>query len=400
MKMTHKQPSATGEKQSEDPTTMEVRPPNPQQSRPAPPPQIPAMVPLDALAAYLRQQDPNRDWTTTLAGFGQIGGMPAIQTPAPEILTTVNPPTTVPTSSVPTSKKSSPTATTPSKSETTSPVHPQIKPIDAIPLSSYQDPYIGEIEEGEAEGREGEAEGREGEAEGSEKGGDKSEETPVTKTTPQEEGKGEIDLNETAKKQGLMTDDEFQSILNRVHRGETSANEMAEGMDLASQAVGEASRRGGRDKQPEEERQKSETPQFEAKEGEKGAEKEAEVQPEEPETIAPTVSKPKQVKRKLVLKNDPKAKRQKPKRVSQRCLGKWTSSKAGANIAADAVEISSEDERTTPTKPGEEPSTTSQEEAPMATGMVPPTLVDQEEEADKVAEGLDLEVSRSRGDDR
>ena len=81
------------------------------------------------------------------------------------------------------------------------------------------------------------------------------------------------------------------------------------------------------------------------------------------------------VKRKLVLKEDPKAERQKPKQVSQRCLGKWTSNKV-ANTAADAVEISSEDERTTLTKPGEEPSTTSQKDAPMATGTVSSTPID------------------------
>ncbi|XP_047943035.1 myb-like protein X [Salvia hispanica] len=128
-------------------------------------------------------------------------------------------------------------------------------------------------------------------------------------------------------------------------------------------------------KQPEEERQETETHKSEERNDEKETVEEAEVQPEEPETIAPTVSKPKPVKRTLVLKNDPKEERQKLKRVSQRCLGKWTSNKAGANTAADAVEISSEDEVA-------------------EAGANTPN--NQEEEADKVAKGLDL-ASKSVG---
>ena len=220
-----------------------------------------------------------------------------------------------------------------------------------------------------------------------------------------------------AKKQRLMTDDEFQSVLGGANRIVINTDGVAEVLDLASQAVGEGEasivaeesegvvhqpveemreKQTEEVKQPEEEKQKSETPQSVAREDEKEAEKEAEVQPEKPETIAPTVSRPNLFKRKLVLKSDPKEERQKPKRVSQRCLEKWTSNKTGENTAADAVDISSEDERTTPTKPGEEPSTTSQEDAPVATGTVPPTPNDQKEEADKVAEGLDL-ASKSVG---
>ena len=63
------------------------------------------------------------------------------------------------------------------------------------------------------------------------------------------------------------------------------------------------------EKQTEEEGLKSATPQSEAREGEKETEEEVKVQPEEPEAIVPTVSKPKAVMRKLVLKNDPKAER-------------------------------------------------------------------------------------------
>ncbi|XP_047949304.1 titin-like [Salvia hispanica] len=389
----------TSEKKSEDPTTMEARPLSTQRSQPAPPPQIPTMVPLDALATYLRQQEPNRDWTATLAGFGQIGGVPAIPTPTPEIATTVNPPTTTPTSSNPTSKKISPTATAPSEPSNPSPRQLQTEPLDVSPLSAYQDPNWGETEEKDSEGRV------------SEGGEDKSEETPIAEPVTQEAEREEIDLNEMARKQGLLTDDEFHSVLGGGDKIVINTEGVAEVLNLASQAVGEGEasivaeesegvvhqpvQEMGVEqtegvKQPEEERQETETHKSEERKDEKETEEEAEVQPKEPETIAPTVSKPKPVKRKLVLKNDPKEERQKPKRVSQRCLGKWTSNKAGANTAADAVEISSEDERATPTKPGEEPSTTSREDAPMATGTVSSTPNDQEEEADKVAEGLDL----------
>ncbi|XP_047943031.1 triadin-like [Salvia hispanica] len=186
-----------------------------------------------------------------------------------------------------------------------------------------------------------------------------------------------------------MTDDDFQSILNGENRRDMGADKMAEGLDLASQAVGEgepsrvANEPKGVVHQPvdevaekqteEEEEPKSATPQSEPREGEKESEEEVEVQPEGPETIAPTMSKSKAVKRELVFK-------------------------AGANTAVDAVEIHSEDERATPTKPGEEPLKTSQEDALSATRTTPPTPNDQEEEAEKVAEGLDL-ASKSVGQD-
>lgn len=82
-------------------------------------------------------------------------------------------------------------------------------------------------------------------------------------------------------------------------------------------------------------------------------EKDTEVPTEEPESVAPRITKPKAVKRRLVLKDDPKAERQKHKRVSQWCLGRGMFRKAGANTASDAVVISTEGERTTPTKPEE-----------------------------------------------
>ena len=160
-------------------------------------------------------------------------------------------------------------------------------------------------------------------------------------------------------------------------------------MDLTSQAVGkgeatkEAERSEGVAHQSVEEKTDEQPKRAEQLEEER-------QDPETHQEEASVVTKPEPVKRRLVLKNDPKAERQKPQRVSQRCLGKWKSNNAGANTAADAVEVSSEDEKTTPTKPGEEPSNASQEDTQMATGTVSATPTDQEENTDKVAEGLDL----------
>ncbi|XP_042056241.1 translation initiation factor IF-2-like [Salvia splendens] len=213
-----------------------------------------------------------------------------------------------------------------------------------------------------------------------------------------------------------MTDEEFEALLNEVNRMEDGTAKMAEGQDLASEAVGEGEEAGTRndpeglahqpvdeveERQTREEEPKSVTLQPEAGESDTHIEKdETVVRTEEPEPVAPPVSKPKAIKRKLVLKSDPKAERSKPKRVLQRCLGKWTSSKAKANTAADAVEVSSEEEEmTTPTKPGEESvSATNLEDASTATEVVTPTPSDQREETDKMAEGLDLE-SESVGHD-
>ncbi|XP_047948987.1 PH domain-containing protein DDB_G0287875-like [Salvia hispanica] len=378
----------TGEDLPEARATAESRPPSPQRSQPTPTTQIPAMVPLDALAAYLRQQDPNKDWTATLAGFSLTGGMPVTPNPTPTA-TTVNPPTTTPKTSNPTSEKTSPTVTAQSEPSHLSPIHQQTEPLDVSPLSAYQDPNWGETEEKDS-GR-GVSEGEK----------DEAEEIMATEATADEAEKEEIDLNEMAKRQGLMTDDEFQAVLSKGDRIVVNPEGVAEVLDLASQAVG-----------------RGETT-MEADESEgvvhQSVEKMTEEQPskadkleeerQEPETHheeASVVTKPKPIKRRLVLKNDPKVERQKPQRVSQRCLGKWKSNKAGANTAADAVEVSSDDEKTTPTKPGEKPSTTSQEDAQKETGTVSSTPTDQKGEADKVVEGLDLasESSRSGGGGR
>ncbi|XP_047943089.1 uncharacterized protein LOC125189913 [Salvia hispanica] len=372
-KATSNPTSTTGDNPLEVRATAESRSPSPQQSQPTPTPQIPAMVPLDALAAYLRQQDPNKDLTATLAGFSLTGGMPAIPSPTPTA-TTVNPTITTPNTSNPTSEKTSTAANT--QSEPSNP-------------SAYQDPNWGETEERESEGKESEGEK------------DEAEEITATETRAKEAEREEIDLNEMARKQGLMTDDEFQSVLGGGDRIVVNPERVAEVLDLTSQAVGRGETAMGADesegvihqsveemregqteeaKKIEEERQEPEIHQsMEVKE----TEEETETQPEE----TSIVSKPKPVKRRLVLKNDPKAERQNPQRVSQRCLGKWKSNKAGANTAANAVEASSEDEKTTPTKPGEEPSKTSQKDTQMARRTVSSTP---KEDADKVVEGLDL----------
>ncbi|XP_047943065.1 proline-, glutamic acid- and leucine-rich protein 1-like [Salvia hispanica] len=255
------------------------------------------MVPLDAQAAYLRQQDPNKDWTATLAGFSLTGGMPAIPSPTPTA-TTVNPPITTPNTSNPTSEKTSPTTTAQSEPSNLSPKHQQTESLDVSPLSAYQDPNWGETEE-----REREEKVREDEK-------DKAEETTATETRAEEAEREEIDLNEMAKKQGLMTDDKFQSVLGGGDRIVVNPEGVAEVLNLASQAGGREETAMGADesegvvhqpveemregqteeaKKTEEERQEPETHQSEEKK-----ETEGEAEMKEQKTEAPIVSKPKQ----------------------------------------------------------------------------------------------------------
>ncbi|XP_042035108.1 uncharacterized protein LOC121781436 [Salvia splendens] len=302
-----KPPSTRRDETPEFQPPTEERPPNPQPQEPIP--QAPVMVSLNALAAFLRQQDPNKDWAAALAGFSQVRG---------------------------------------------------------------------------------EGEGKASEEQKSREEEDESERTPVAEPVPKK-WKG-IDLNETSRKQGLMTDEEFEALFNEVTRMEDGTAKMAEGLDLASEAAGEG-----------EETRTRNDPEGLAHQPVDEVE-ERQTREEEPEPVAPPVSKPKAGKRKLVLNSDPKAERPQPKRVSQRCLGKWTSSKAKANTAADAVEVSSEEEMTTPTKLGEESLSeesllaTNLEDASTATEVVTPTPSDQREETDKMAEGLDL-ASESVGHD-
>ncbi|XP_042038338.1 uncharacterized protein LOC121784243 [Salvia splendens] len=145
-----------------------------------------------------------------------------------------------------------------------------------------------------------------------------------------------------------MTDEEFQALLYEVNRTEDGTATMAEGLDLASRAV-----EGG-----------------EKDDGENNSEGLAERPVDEVGTLGQN---------------------SKPKRVSQRCLGKWASSKAKVNTAADTVEILSEEEGTTPTKPGEGSlPATDLEDTAVATEAVSQTPSDQGEETTQMAEGSDL----------
>ncbi|XP_047943085.1 uncharacterized protein LOC125189908 [Salvia hispanica] len=222
-KATVNRASTAGGASSEPQTAAESRPPSPQRAQPPPTTQIPAMVPLDALAAFLSQQDPNRDWAATLAGFGLTGGVPATSNPTPTI-TTENPPTTTPKTLIPTSENISPTIAAQAEPSHPSLTH-QTEPLDVSPLSAYQDPNWGETEdkksgEGASESEKGEAE----EIRATEKKIDVAEE--------------EIDLNETARKQGIMTEEEFQAVLGKGDRIVVNPEGVAEVLDLASQAVG------------------------------------------------------------------------------------------------------------------------------------------------------------------
>ncbi|XP_042035188.1 neurofilament medium polypeptide-like [Salvia splendens] len=97
---------------------------------------------------------------------------------------------------------------------------------------------------------------------------------PTAEPIPQEAAREEIDLNETAKKQGLMTDDEFQAILDGVNQREDDTTTMVEDLDLTSRAVGE--------EEPE-----LETPQTEVGESDEHIEEELVPRAEVPEPVAP-----------------------------------------------------------------------------------------------------------------
>ena len=99
------------------------------------------------------------------------------------------------------------------------------------------------------------------------------------------------------------------------------------------------------------------------------------------------------------MKDDPRAPRQKPTRISQRCLGSGVIGKAGGNTASSAVEISSEDEKDASTKTEEESlPADDQKDIPTETEVVPPTPTDQEgrtspqtkDDIAEMAEDLDL----------
>ena len=216
--------------------------------------------------------------------------------------TTMNPPITTPDTSNPTSEKTSPTTTAPSAPFNPSPEHQQTEPLDVSPLSAYQDPNWGETED----------KGGGGKASESKK--DEAEEIRATEADIDAE-KEEIDLNETARKQGIMTEEEFQAVLGKGDRIVVNPEGVAEVLDLASQAVGKG--------ETTKEAEKSEVVVHQSVEERTDEQPEKAEQPEEegqePDTHhgeASVVTKPKPVKRRLVLKNDPKAERKKPQRVS------------------------------------------------------------------------------------
>ncbi|XP_042023051.1 translation initiation factor IF-2-like [Salvia splendens] len=194
-KITSEKPTSNRREETpESQPTMEEQPPNPQP--PEPTPQAPTMVSLDVMTEFLRQQEPSRDWEAELAGFSRIGGKwsmtggtPAVPASEPNVQPTAQPPTSIPTSSTIVPERKPPSVTEPSESAQT----PQRSDsMDVDPISAY---YDSEPEEREARRRKEEK---------SQKGGDEPE-----KTIPQETAREEIDLNETARKQGLMTDEEF-----------------------------------------------------------------------------------------------------------------------------------------------------------------------------------------------
>ncbi|XP_042029890.1 histone-lysine N-methyltransferase 2D-like [Salvia splendens] len=273
----------------------EERPPNPQPQEPVP--QTPAMVSLNTLAEFLRLQDPNKDWAAALAGFSQVGRESSrtgetliVPTPETNVQPTMHPPTFIPTSSTIPPERRSPSTTAPSEYSEPS---PPIEPMDVDPLSAYydSDPEVTDGKEGEEKRSRGE--------------GDESERTPLAETVPHRMGREELDLNETVRKQCLMTDEEFEALLNEVTRMEDDTTKMAEGLDLASEAVGEGEEASTRndpeglaqqpdveveERQTREEEPKSVTPQPEAGESDTYIEKdETVVQTGVPEPVASPV---------------------------------------------------------------------------------------------------------------
>ncbi|XP_042005873.1 MAP7 domain-containing protein 1-like [Salvia splendens] len=286
-----KTPSTRREETPESQQPTEERPSNSQPQEPSP--QAPAMVSLNALTEFLRQQDLNKDWAAALAGFSQIGGGASMTGEAPAV-----PPTSIPTSSTIPPERESPSATTPPEPSEPTQTPQQSDSMDIDPISAYYDSDPGERE------------ARRREEQKSQEGGDELERMSVAESTPQEMEREEIDLNETARKQGLMTDEEFEALLSQVTRMDDDTATMAEGLDLASGAVGEG---GGANtgnssedqvNQPEDEREEeteSITPQTEARGSDAQIEEEKAVaRTEVPEPVAPPVIKPKAVKQKLV----------------------------------------------------------------------------------------------------
>ncbi|XP_042065454.1 zinc metalloprotease ZmpB-like [Salvia splendens] len=284
-------------------------PPNPQPS--APTQQAPSMISLDAMSEFLRLQDPTRNWAAELANFSQIRGQGNITAPS-EI-----PPAPV-SHAEEQSEEGSSSATSPS--ETSVP--------DSVELDVVAAYYDSDPEERKK---------RTSHEDTTHEGSGETERTPTVGTVRQERVREEIDLNESAQKRSLMTDTEFESIVEEVNRREDTAL-MVEGLDLASRSVGGVEKAvtgttqeghtsqsvEGKEEVHEEEKEPEPVdPRVEVGGGRmQVGEEEPAAEIPEPEPEAPPVVKPKPIKRSLILKADPKADRPKPQRVSHRCLGK------------------------------------------------------------------------------
>ncbi|XP_042016173.1 predicted GPI-anchored protein 58 [Salvia splendens] len=149
-----KTPSTRREETPESHPPLGERPPNPQPQEPIP--QAPAMVSLNALAEFLRQQDPNRDWATALAGFSQVGGKlsttgeaPAVPAAEPIVQPIVQPPTSIPISSAIPPERESPSATTPPEPSEPSQTPQQSDSMDIDPISAYYESDSRELQRGE-----------------------------------------------------------------------------------------------------------------------------------------------------------------------------------------------------------------------------------------------------------
>ncbi|XP_042027087.1 cyclic nucleotide-gated cation channel beta-1-like [Salvia splendens] len=305
-------PSTRHERTPEPQQLREEPPPNPQPSEQAPP--APPMVSLDTMAEFLRLQDPTRNWATELANFNLARGQGRVTGANPTVAISVTsaqptsplPSTILISSTIPQGENPLVEATTSEPAES-SPTHQEMEPMEVEAIAAY---YDSDPEE-RSERLRKEKQDREG--------GGIVEETPVVEPVRQEIVREEIDLNESARKRNLMTDTEFEAIVEEVTRREEGTASMPEGQ--VSQSIGETE--GVQDEVRE-----TEPVDFQPEAGDDEMQVEEErpaTEIQESEPVAPPVIKPKAVKRKLVLKGEPKARQPKPQ--SQRCLGKWAASK-------------------------------------------------------------------------
>ncbi|XP_042032300.1 uncharacterized protein LOC121779008 [Salvia splendens] len=341
-------------------------PPHPQPS--APTQQAPPMISLDAMAEFLRLQDPTRNWAAELASFSQIreqGSMtaasPAVAISVTSAHPTVQPPPTIPVPLTIPQEKNPFVEAAIAETEELSPVDQETESLDDKAISAHYDERAERLRK-ENQDREG---------------GNMAEETPTVETAHQVRVREEIDLNESAQKHNLMTDTEFVSIVEEVYRREDTAL-MAEGLDLASRPVGgiekaipgtipegQTSQSVGeaREVQSEEKEPEPVNPQVEAgDDGMQVGEEVPTVEIQVPEAVAPPILKPQPVKRQLAA------------------------SRAQANTAENPVEIASEEEQDTPKKAeGTSTQATDQEDIGIS-----PVQNEQGAEIEGVAEGPDL----------